>query len=128
MIQFITTFSTLVTCDPKGGGFLGFPTWYKYLKGVTVTIPGGTGTDCVVRITHINDIWLIVAAIIELLLRIGALVAIAMVIAGGVQYITSEGNPDKAGKALKTIISAVIGLAITVASAAIVSFAAGRFN
>jgi hypothetical protein len=124
MLPFITYFSATVTgcTNEKTGSFLGFPTWYKYLDRVEV------GNDCVVRITHINDVWLIVAAIIELLLRIGALVAIGMVIAGGVQYVTSEGNPDKAKKALNTIITAAIGLALTIASAAIVTFVAGRFN
>lgn len=132
LTNLITTFAatspTSGTCKPSGGSFLGFPTWYKYLDGVEVPVGDGTITDCVIKITHINDTWLIVAAIIELLLRLGALIAIGIVIAGGVQYITSEGQPDKLSKALKTIINAAIGLALTVASAGIVSFVAGRFN
>lgn len=122
MIQLLTKFGATTYCSLDGGGFLGFPHWYKYLKGVE------DASGCSPAITNINDVWLIVAAVIEILLRIGAIVAVAMVIAGGVQYITSEGSPDKTKRALNTILMAVIGLAITIASAAIVSFVAGRFN
>ncbi|RTK95203.1 hypothetical protein EKI60_01970 [Candidatus Saccharibacteria bacterium] len=124
--DYLNTFAAAGSCKPSGGAFLGFPTWYKYLDGVEVV--SGTATECVIKINHINDAWLILAAVIELLLRLGALVAIGIVIAGGVQYITSEGQPDKLSKALKMIINAAIGLALTVASAGIVSFVAGRFN
>lgn len=115
-------------CTPDRGSFLGLPQWYKYLDGIEAHNPSTGLTECVVKINSINDAWLVVGAILELLLRIGAIVAIAMVIAGGVQYITSEGSPDKTKKALNTILMAVIGLAITIAAAAIVSFVAGRFN
>ena len=107
-------------CD--GGSFLALPTWYKYL-------PSEAGSNpCVARIHSINDVWLIIAAVIEIMLRVAALGAIAMVIYGGIQYVTSEGKPDKTASALKTLINAAIGLIITVSAAAIVSFVAGRFN
>jgi hypothetical protein len=128
MIAQLFTFfaATGDVCVPKHGSFLGFPTWYKYLEGIESEAAGGVN-DCVVRIVRLNDAWLIAAAILELILRIGSVIAIAMVIYGGVMYITSEGEPDKAQKALKTVLGAVIGLAITIAAAAAVSFIAGRF-
>ena len=105
-----------------GGSFLGFPTWYKYL-------PSEAGSNpCVAKLHNINDVWLILAAVIEIILRIGAIVAVAMIIYAGIQYISSEGKPDKLSKALQTIIAAAIGLIITVSAAAVVSFVAGRFN
>ena len=65
--------------DPcKGGGFLFFPTWYKYLPGNID--PNGL---CTPQLTSINDIWLIVAAVIEILLRLTALVAVGFIIYGG---------------------------------------------
>lgn len=130
MISLINTFAA-TACTPKSGGFLGFPTWYKYLEGVEVlnrTGNGNASSDCVVRISHINDFWLVAAALIEILLRVGAIIAIIMVIVGGVQYITSEGKPDKTASALKTIISAAVGLAITVSASALVVFIAGRIK
>lgn len=127
--QLIPTLSQFAagTCTPKGS-LLGFPTWYKYLSGVDAEGPVNGLSTCVVRITSVNDTWLIVAAIIEILLRLGALVAVAYVIMGGIQFVTAEGQSDKASKAIKTIISACVGLAITIVSTAAVTFVAGRFN
>lgn len=127
MIQLLTYFAAATQCDPDPSGslvgrLLAFPHWYKYLNGVE------TDTGCSPAITNINDAWFILAAVIEIMLRVAALAAIAMVIAGGVQYITSEGNPDKTKKALNTILMAVIGLAISISAAAVISFIAGRFN
>jgi len=102
----------------KGGSFLGFPTWYKYLP-----CNGG-----VPALTNINDIWLIVAAITEILLRVAGLVAVIMVIYGGIQYITSQGEPDKTTKARSTIINSLTGLTIAILAASLVAFVAGRFH
>ena len=118
--------STPEICTPKNGGFFSFPTWYKYLQGVkTVTY---SGDDCVVRITKIADFWLVLAAIMEMLLRIGSIAAIVFIIYGGISFITSEGQPDKTSKAIKTVISACVGLVITIGASAIITFIAGRFN
>jgi type IV secretory pathway VirB2 component (pilin) len=76
----------------------------------------------------LTDIWLIVAAITEILLRLAALIAVIMVIVGGVSYITSQGDPNKTKQALNTIINSLIGLVISVAAATIVTFIAGRFS
>jgi ABC-type Fe3+ transport system permease subunit len=102
----------------QGGSFLGFPHWYEYL-------PCNGGAP---GIRSINDIWLIVAAIIEIMLRIAGIVAVVLVIYGGIQYITSQGEPDKTTKARSTIINALTGLAIAILAASIVAFVAGRFH
>lgn len=100
--------------------FLSFPTWYKYLQ--TSANPA-TGA-CDITITNISDVWLIVAAIIEILLRVGAILAIGFVIFGGFQYVTSQSEPEKLMKARKTIINALVGLVLAIMSATIVSFIA----
>ena len=51
-----------------------------------------------------------------------------MVIYGGIEFIMSQGEPDKANKARGTVINALIGLVIAVAAATLVTFIAGRFN
>ncbi len=105
------------------GGLFGFPTWYKYL---------GSRTDaagkCIPAITGISDIWLIVAAIIDMLLRVAALAAIAMIVYGGIQFITSQGESEQTAKARNTVINAVIGLVISISAAAVITFVAGRFT
>ncbi len=110
-----------VDCS-KGGNFLGFPTWYHYLQSTEVN------GLCSPQITGLSDVWLIVAAVIEILLRVAAIVAVIFIIYGGVSYIMSQGEPDKTSRARATITDALIGLMIAVASAAIVSFIAGSIH
>ncbi|MDB5184877.1 MAG: hypothetical protein JWN38_685 [Candidatus Saccharibacteria bacterium] len=105
------------------GSFLGFPYWYKYLDMQA----DGTGV-CTPHITNLSDVWLILAAVIEIMLRVSMLVAIGFVVYGGISYMTSQGEPDKTGQARSTITNALIGLAIAIMSAAIVNFIAGRIN
>lgn len=101
------------------GNFFGLPVWYKYLQGADTCQP---------EVTELNDIWLIVLAIIELLIRIAVAVAVIYVLIGGFKYITSRGAPDKTATAKNTVIDGLIGLVIAIAATAIVSFVASRFN
>lgn len=111
----------------SSGGFFGIPTWYKYLDGVT-TVDPLTGRDaCTPVVSSAQDIWLIGLAVIDILLRIAILAAIAFVVVGGVRFMTSQGQPDKIKAALSTVINASIGIVISLAAATIVAFVAGRF-
>lgn len=105
-----------------GGGFLSFPHWYDHLPSTTV------GGLCTPQIKTINDFWIIVANIIEILLRIASLVAVIFVIIGGFSYITSQGEPNKTAQARDTLINALAGLAIAVVAATLVGFIAGRIS
>lgn len=109
----------LAAAPCPGGNFLFFPTWYKYL-------PGRVDKNglCSPTLGSINDIWLIVAAVIEILLRVAALAAVAFVIIGGVRYVVSQGEPDKTNQARSTIINALIGLLLAVTAATFISFIA----
>jgi ABC-type Fe3+ transport system permease subunit len=102
---------------------LGFPAWYQYLPTVT-DIKG----VCSPSLTNINDIWLIVAAVIEILLRIAALMAVGFIVYGGIQFTTSQGDPKQTNSARSTILSAVVGLVICLIAAIVISFIAGSFN
>lgn len=114
--------------EPCGGGtFLGFPKWYKYLPSQRYDDQVTGRPTCLPVLNGLNSIWRIVAAVIELLLRVGALVAVAFVLYGGITYTLSQANPDKTKQALKTIISALVGLVISIISTALVTFLAGRF-
>lgn len=104
------------------GSFFGLEPWYAYLD---------YGWDSVTKSCQINnfkflgsnsDIPLILLAVVNDLLRIAGLVAVAFVIMGGVKYITSQGNPDSMAAAQKTIIDALIGLLIALMAVAIVTF------
>lgn len=108
-------------CTYPSDSFLGFPYWYKYLQGVE------SGNGCVPQLEQLTDIWLVVAALIEILLRLAGLAAIALVIYGGIQYMTSQSDPGSLEKAKKTVTNALIGLVIAVVATTLVSYLAGRF-
>lgn len=111
--------------------FFGLPVWYKYLK---VDPKGDALGNCKLMLSDasghfvLNNLWLIAFAVVELLLRVAALIAIGFVVYGGIQYIISQGEPDRLQQARHTIINALIGLVIAVSSVTIVAFAAGRFK
>jgi len=124
MGPFITTLighfgaSTTSTCDPSRT-FFGLPVWYKYLP-----VPAGNG-PCdfsKVQLWPPNDLPLIGLAILDDLLRVAGIVAIAFVIYGGISYVTSQGEPDKTKQAMSTILNALIGLAVTIVAVGFISF------
>jgi ABC-type Fe3+ transport system permease subunit len=104
-------------------GFFGIPHWYQFLPGTL-----DASNKCIPQITSINDIWLIVAAVIEMLLRVAAIAAIVFVIWGGIEFIRSQGEPDATTRARNTVFNALIGLVIAVVAATAVTFFAGQFN
>jgi ABC-type Fe3+ transport system permease subunit len=120
ILGFVSHFAD--ACTVTGGSFFGFPKWYKYLPGID------SGNGCIPSIRSVNDVWLIAASVVELLLRVASLLAVGFVVYGGVQYILSQGEPDRTTKARDTIFNALIGLVIAVAATTAVTFVAGRFN
>jgi ABC-type Fe3+ transport system permease subunit len=127
MIELITSSlqGFAIACTPGDGGLF-LPTWYKYLEG------GRTGvTDKCTVVINSEDLagtaGRIMLALIEILLRVGGLVAVAFVIYGGFNYITSQGQPDHTKSARQTIINAMIGVVITTVATVIVSFVGREF-
>lgn len=113
MIDSLVTFAVR-NCN---GNFL-LPTWHKYLDH-----------DDGCRISEFNfphDLTAVTLAVVEILLRIGVLAAVGFVIYGGFMYMTSQGEPDKAANARKTIVNAVAGLVIGLLATGVVSFIGGR--
>ncbi len=95
------------------GNFFEFPTWFKYLD---------LNDDCAPLIKNINDIWLILLAIVEMLIRLGVILAIIFVIYGAVSLIIARGTPEKVNTARDMIIDAMTGLVIGLVAIALVSF------
>lgn len=101
---------------------LGMPTWFR---GV-VKVENG---ECIVMSpTELNPdtpadfIWRIALNIIEIGLFIAGYVALFFIIFGGFQFLTGGSNPAQVEKARTTILNAIIGLAISLASIAITNF------
>lgn len=131
-VQFLSptnlTNPNVSTCTSKNSTFLGLKTWYAYLPaGSFETNASGTcqlKSDLTILPSKGQNSVLpqIILAIADDMLRITALVAVAFVITGGIEYITSQGEPAQVKKAMSTLINALIGLAIAMAAAAVVSF------
>lgn len=117
MVGVLTQFAA--ACQTKGIPII--PSWYKYIDGTT----DSTGR-CSLNFTFPDDIGAILLAVVEILLRVGAIVAVGYVIYGGFLYITSQGEPDKAAAARQTILNALAGLIIAIIATGVVSFIGGR--
>lgn len=99
--------------------FYGIPHWGKGLD---------FDTECTLKNFTFSDVWIVVANIAVIMLRVAALVAVVFVIYGGIRYITSAGNPDNTKAATGIIVNAVVGLVIAILASFIVSFIAGVFG
>lgn len=75
-----------------------------------------------------SDLPALMLAIIDNLLRIAGMVAVAFVFVGAFQYTTSSGNPEQTAKARSTLINAFGGLAVALVSVAFVTFIGSRLN
>ncbi|MCL2037522.1 pilin [Candidatus Saccharibacteria bacterium] len=64
--------------------------------------------------------------ILNLAYFILGMVAVIFIIMAGYRYLTANGDPAKAQKAMQTILYAVIGLVVVVAAFAITNFVFGR--
>ncbi len=108
--------------------FFGFPHWYEYLD--VKDIKNGSETiHCQVASFNVpGDLILVVLAIIDILIHIAGLVAVVYIVIGGIQYVTSQGNPDATAKAQSTVINALLGLALTVTAIAFVSFIGNKLG
>ena len=78
-------------------------------------------------ITATNDVDLKsgVYNVINAIIGVLGLVAVVVIIFGGVQYMTSAGDSGKVKKAKDTILYGVVGLIICIIAAAIVNFVGG---
>ena len=81
------------------------------IPGQVRDIPGG-GTDLMVFVKNILSVVFAVVGII----------AVIMIIVGGVYYSTSMGDPTKIKKGKDTIMYGIIGLVISLLAFAIVQF------
>ncbi|MDD5693665.1 MAG: pilin [Patescibacteria group bacterium] len=68
------------------------------------------------------DVASVLSTVIYWILGLSGGVAVLFLILGGLQYITSSGNKDKAEQAKQTILYAVIGLIVIALSFVIVAF------
>jgi hypothetical protein len=101
-------------------GFLGFPAWYD---GLTVS-----DSDCNIKIPKGDQaglsqfIWRLALNVLQIALVAVAYIAVYFIMYGGFQYMTSRGTPDGIAKGKASILHAVVGLIIAMASIGLVKF------
>ena len=83
-------------------------------QGKVTTIGGNVGAT--------DNLDSLIQKIINAVLTIIGIVAVVMIILGGVNYATSQGDPSKVKKAKDTILYGIIGLVIVIMAFAIVNF------
>ena len=139
-LQFLSPGGIGSNSKPSGGGgsiasqcskpFLGIKPWFAYLPDEA--FDSGTcnidnfslfGND-----TTGSQVMPVLVAIADGLVRVAGLIAVGFVITGGVQYIISQGEPDRTKRAKDTIINALIGLVIAIIAASVTSFIGGRLS
>lgn len=119
---YFAAFTQTPNCNPNkdnpGSAFFGFPHWWKYIS-TGHTDPLG---KCVPTVNFPTGLWAVGFAVIDMLLYLAGIVAVISIVIAGIQYIAATGSPDKTSAARKRIQNALIGLAIVVIAAPIVSY------
>lgn len=75
-----------------------------------------------------NDLNSIITMIINGVIFIIGIVAVVMIIIGGISYATSQGDPSKVKKGKDTILYGIIGLVIALLAYAVVNFVLGALQ
>lgn len=65
----------------------------------------------------------IAGSIVDILSVVAGAVAVIFIIIGGIKYVTSGGSPEKTKAAKNTILAALVGLAIIIATQFIINIA-----
>ena len=86
------------------------------------------GTSSICGASEKDDFNTIAKNIINTLLYVVGIVAVVMIIIGGIRYAASNGDSSSIQGAKNTILYAVIGLIVAIMAFAIVNFVVGRFG
>jgi len=70
----------------------------------------------------------IVKTVINTIIFVLGMIAVIMIVIGGVRYTTSNGDSSSVKAAKDTILYAVVGLVVAILAYAIVNFVLGRFS
>lgn len=92
-----------------------------------VDCPDGTVNETAKNLAECNiesddSLWPTIKTIINVILGLVAVIAVIMIIIGGIEYTVSRGDATKTKKGRDTIIYSIIGLVIALLSFAIVNF------
>jgi hypothetical protein len=89
-----------------------------------VLAKSNTGNDYVKDVTdgQETDLTGVFKIIINVILGVVGLIAVVMIIIGGINFTTSQGDPAKTKKARDTVLYGIVGLVVALLAFAIVNF------
>ena len=89
-----------------------------------VLAKSNTGNDYVKDVTdgEETDLTGVFKIIINVILGVVGLIAVVMIIIGGINFTTSQGDPAKTKKARDTVLYGIVGLVVALLAFAIVNF------
>ena len=116
-----------------------FPVRCTAVKGednTYITFYAKTSADCASASTLVSnpdgcngsDMNEMIRTVINAIVFIVGMIAVVMIILGGVNYATSQGDPGKVKKGKDTILYGIIGLVISILAFAIVNFVLGALQ
>lgn len=79
---------------------------------------------CTPIIDSAGDVWKVALSLLQMVIRLASYAAIGMIIYAGFIYSISQGRAEKLEESKKTILYAVVGLALTLLATPIVAFGA----
>lgn len=93
-------------------------------KGIT----GTTGSDSCANDNAASGLNKVIATVLNIFSIIIGIIAVIMVMVGGVKYTTSSGDAQKAANARSTILYAIVGLIVAAMAQVIVRFVLNRLR
>ena len=141
-LQFLSPGGIGANPTPSGSGstvaqqcskpFLGLKPWFAYLPNEAFAT-GSCNLDEFKLFGKTGDgkqsnLVPVVLAIADDLVRIAGMVAVVYVLVGSVQYVTSNGEPDRTKRARETIINALVGVVIAIIAVAVVSYIGNKLS
>ncbi len=103
---------------------LGIPTWHKYLEqndnGDCLVFGEGSFPDNAADTA--GNVGAIGIAILEIVVSLGVIVALVMMFWASFNFLTSQGETEKAHSARRMVQNAAIGLVLLMVSTQVVSF------
>ena len=79
------------------------------------------------NVDGIQSVPKLITNLIQIALFFAGALSVVFIIVGGLQIITSTGNPQRLAKAKSTLTWAILGLVIAISAYAIVNFVTGIF-
>jgi len=95
--------------------------FFRVIAGASTQCPAGGGS-CDTGLPTVNATSGNLQSAIQIIIGVAGAIAVVMIVIGGLQFITAQGDPSGVAKARKTLVFALVGLIVAILAEAIVTF------